>query len=406
MPRTVTSVLWIMVLMVLVGIPYFCVNPECAVGDAQPGNDFQASMAKGNQELQNGNYAAAIDQFQRALQLKPNDWYANNRIGHSLLKMKKFDEAIKFFSKSNSLNEKWGTHQGLAFCYSNKKDYTTALNHAKKAVELAPNEWQTHNCIGQVYYYSGAYDNALASFRKSNSIAEKAENYNYIGAIYIKNNQYLKSIENFEKAILFDSQNWSYYRNISGCFYMVEKYDEGIRSIENGLKVAKNNEQTQELKRRLINLYVAKGEYKKACDLLESTRYVGLEISKADIGIKVEKVLRGGPGELAGLVPGDIISEFGGDSLSSVDAATFSNKILQKPAQGAKVRIKIFRDGKYYDKNIIVGLLPDFGSLVKAAGSRKQDTKTEKVSADASEELMMPPGATIAPELLDATHNQ
>lgn len=399
--RTAFLIPWIVVFLVFIGIPQLCVSPECAVGDPQPGGDYQALIAKGNQEYQNGNYSAANDLFERALKVKPGDWFAYNRIGHSLRSMRKFDEAIKYFDKSNALHESWGTHQGLAFCYSNKKDFVTALVHAKRTVEMAPKEWKAYNCIGQIYYYSGSYDDALGSFRKANSIAEKAENYNYIGAIYVKQKQYLKSIENFGKAILLDSQNYAYYRNIAESYYMLDKYDEGIRSIENGLRIARNNEQTRELKNKLINLYVAKGEYNKASDLLESNRYIGVEISKADKGINVVKVLRGGPGEIAGLLPGDIISEFDGESLSSMDIGTFAGKVLQKPAPGAKVRIKIYRDGKYYDKSVLIGVTPDFGRLIKEAGFQKQDTMQKKLAGDTSEDLMMPPGATIAPELLD-----
>jgi tetratricopeptide (TPR) repeat protein len=402
MRRTVFSILWIVVLAVLICSPQVCVSPECAAADPQPGGEYQTLIAKGNQEFQNGNYSGANDLYQRALKLKPGDWLAYNRIGHALRAMRKFDEAIKYFNKSNSLNESWGSHQGLAFCYSNKKDYVTALVHARKTVEMAPNEWKTHNCIGQIYYYSGDYDNAMTSFMKANSISEKAENYNYIGATYVKKDQYLKSIENFEKAILLDSQNYASYRNIAESYYLLERYDEGIRSIENGLKVARNNDQTHELKRKLVNLYVAKGEYKKACDLLESNRYIGLEISKSDKGINVVRVLRGGPGEMAGLSRGDIISEFGGESLSGMDIGTFTSKVLQKTALGEKVSIKIYRDGKYYDKSVLIGLTPDFGRLIKEAGFQKQDIKQKQLANDASEELMMPPGATIAPELLDS----
>jgi predicted metalloprotease with PDZ domain len=118
--------------------------------------------------------------------------------------------------------------------------------------------------------------------------------------------------------------------------------------------------------------------------------------------LQVVNVWRGGPGELAGLLPGDVISEFDGVALSATDVATFVDKILQRPARGSKVAVKIYRDGKYVEKIVIIGLAPDFGSLLKGAGLPKKDTRAKNGASNAQEELMMPPGATIAPELLNS----
>jgi serine protease Do len=76
---------------------------------------------------------------------------------------------------------------------------------------------------------------------------------------------------------------------------------------------------------------------------LKSSTYLGVKVENAEGGVKVLKVLENTSAEKAGLLDGDIITEFDGNSIS--DYKGFTEAIKAK-STGDKVNIKVKRGGK------------------------------------------------------------
>lgn len=121
---------------------FFC---GCA-GDKN--NDALSLINEGGRLFQQGNYDSAIQKYNEALQIDPN-----NAIGHNLLGMAyrfKFnqigtqefkDKEIESFKKSIELDPKyWVAYKNLAasLYYQNKKK--EAVPYLEKALELQPND--------------------------------------------------------------------------------------------------------------------------------------------------------------------------------------------------------------------------------------------------------------------------
>jgi serine protease Do len=75
-------------------------------------------------------------------------------------------------------------------------------------------------------------------------------------------------------------------------------------------------------------------------------------------GVLIQDLEPGGPAAKAGVKPGDIVIERDGKSVE--DASTFRNAIAQTPP-GAKVALRVFREGKAVALSVKLGELPGEG---------------------------------------------
>jgi len=117
-------------------------------GCTSQNNNVQELLNEGASLFQKGNYDAAIQKYNEALQID-----SNNSVGYNLLGMAyrfKFnqtgtqeykDKEIEFFKKAVTLDPKfWVAHKNLAasLYYQNRKK--EAVPYLEKAIELQPND--------------------------------------------------------------------------------------------------------------------------------------------------------------------------------------------------------------------------------------------------------------------------
>ena len=83
------------------------------------------------------------------------------------------------------------------------------------------------------------------------------------------------------------------------------------------------------------------------------TRRMGLD---SNAGVLVVQIVPGGPGEAAGLRPGDVILSFGKEAAPSVDAI---HRLLGKDLIGKSVPLAVLRDGQVVHLTMIVTQRPE-----------------------------------------------
>ncbi len=119
-------------------------------GDSTKTSDIMAraySVArKGNNFIQKVDYEKALDYFEKALDLCPNDISLLNNIGFTYGEMKKYDKAIETYEKSLKIKPSHAnTWNGLALSYKKLGKYEDAIRACKKAIELDPNDKDFQN---------------------------------------------------------------------------------------------------------------------------------------------------------------------------------------------------------------------------------------------------------------------
>jgi tetratricopeptide (TPR) repeat protein len=226
-----------------------------------------------------------------------------NNIG--LLSMKSGNNvlALDYLLKSLKITEELNSETGLAYCnlniglvYINEKDYDRALYYERKAL-IKFKELKDRSGIIKCYYNLGIissykgnqikaieyYDQAIKineSFRDDRNMINILIN---IGDAYIKVKDYSKALESFNKALTLNSKvkdkiNDIYIiNNIADTYLKLKKYDDALRFALVSSKSAKELKELgieNEGYRMLKEIYIAKGDYRKALensDLFKST---------------------------------------------------------------------------------------------------------------------------------------
>jgi Flp pilus assembly protein TadD len=341
--------------------------------------EYRSLIEQGDRLFAQGKTDEALDLFQRAFGKNPNHWMAHHRIGNSYAALGRTDQAIRAFEKANSLFETALSHTNLAFLYLDKGDKTKSLSHARRAAEMEPTIWQPHYELGQVYRRLGQLDDAIASYRKANSLQERAEIHVGLGWTYLDKSNYDESIRSFERAAqlnpnelstLCEARAWIHEKN--------GRLDQAIDSMRQAIEAAQNEQKKTTLTEDLASLYLEKPDYPKVYDLIGRKNRVGIQIANEDTaGIRVVKVIKNGPADLAGIQTGDVVVEFDGRPLAGIDSRKFVKEIVGGFPFGQAAGLKIDRQGQRLDKYMIVGITPDLPKLASAAIPLKQIAKPD-----------------------------
>ncbi|HBE57407.1 MAG TPA: hypothetical protein DEG17_27425 [Cyanobacteria bacterium UBA11149] len=110
----------------------------------------------------------AIDDFNQALKLEPNNARTYNNRGVAYREKGEKDRAIADFNLALKLNPNSAlvyNNRGRAYLNKGEKDRATA--DFNQAIKLNPNLAQAYNYRGLVYYSKGEFDRAIADFNQA-----------------------------------------------------------------------------------------------------------------------------------------------------------------------------------------------------------------------------------------------
>lgn len=110
----------------------------------------------------------ALDAFEYALAIEPEDYNTNLQKSALLLKMEKYDEAIESYKRTYEVDDSFVSPlEGIADCYKLKKEYEKVLETANRIIEK-------YSEIVSGYYYAAEGLFGLGRFRQAVNMADKA----------------------------------------------------------------------------------------------------------------------------------------------------------------------------------------------------------------------------------------
>ena len=158
------------------------------------------------------------------------------------IKNKNYDTAIENGKKAIELDKKFVDayyHIGLAYNY--KKKYDAAIESFQKALDYNKNHIKSWNLIGLAYMAKNEFDNALTFLNKALEIDPNfSTGWFNIGNIYKLTNEFDKAIESYGKATKLDpdfAKAWFFM----GCTNFDKKdYHRAIDHLEKAIKIDPN----------------------------------------------------------------------------------------------------------------------------------------------------------------------
>jgi tetratricopeptide (TPR) repeat protein len=166
-------------------------------------------------------YDKAVEQYQAALKLKPDDKELNYNLGRVLQYGKNNPEKAKpYYAKYLKLDPKGSLAEEIYFSlgkiYCDEKNYEKASAQYKCAVELkGANQAMAHYYLGLCYIKINKPDLAEKEMVESaKSFPTEATIYGTLGEIYMKKKDFQKAIENYKKAADYDKGNYKYHKDL------------------------------------------------------------------------------------------------------------------------------------------------------------------------------------------------
>src|ERR687890_1549379 len=124
-------------------------------------------------------------------------------------------------------------HFNLGGYYFGQQDFANAVEHYKKATELAPNYSPAYNILGYAYRQSGDYANAEQAFKKYIELIPNDPNpYDSYAELLLKMGKYEDSIVQYRKALSIDPNFVNSHNGIAAALMYLGKPDEAAAELK------------------------------------------------------------------------------------------------------------------------------------------------------------------------------
>jgi eukaryotic-like serine/threonine-protein kinase len=213
--------------------------------DTQPAAYDFYLRGRGYLEDQNlDNIKNAITQFERALEVDRNYAPAHAAMGMAY--------AIGFQQKN----------QG--------KDWLEkARNHCERALAITTRLAEGHTCLGNVYFSTGSYDDAVKEFQRALDLDHSSdEAFRLLAASYQKTGNTAAAEEAFRKAVSLRPNYWGVYNAFGSFFYNQARYTEAAEQFRKAMQLAPQNYSAYS---NLGAIYLLLGRYSEAVELLKQS---------------------------------------------------------------------------------------------------------------------------------------
>jgi Flp pilus assembly protein TadD len=118
-----------------------------------------------------GQTSQAEATYQRAIALRPGDWWSLKQIGLFYLNKGRYPEAEQYFRKVIQLTpESAKAYSNLGVVYVRMHRGSDAVAQFEKSISIEPNAG-AYNNVGYIYYFDGRYPDAAAQFEKATLLA-------------------------------------------------------------------------------------------------------------------------------------------------------------------------------------------------------------------------------------------
>lgn len=219
----------------------------------------------GSALLWDGQYDAALQQFQAAVKIRPDSTKIHNNIAHALVKLGRVDEAIERYVESLKLNPKEAaTHNSLAVVLLEKWQIAEAIQHLQTALRLEPDYADAYVNLGSVYRRQGKNKMATRYYLQAIRLQpDLPEAYNNLGLLLLKAGKLQSAAANFHKSLEIRPDFKSARENLKKVQTAQTAYRQTLTQLKDKIK---NNPDDADLYMQLGDLYKDQGTLNQALE--------------------------------------------------------------------------------------------------------------------------------------------
>jgi superkiller protein 3 len=209
--------------------------------------------AKGNAHFNEGALDAAIEAYNKAIQMDAKDGVPYSNLALAYVTQGKFAEAILLYQKSiellDSARDQALSWNGLGNAYRCIDDYGSAVTAYQRAAELDPD--------------TGGIRDQADDFQPR-APQRSAKGWNDLGVLLLKTGALDKAAEAFQKATELEPTFGRAYSNLARAKAAEGRYDEAVPLYEKGISLLETNKEKADAWNGLGNAYRKLNDYDKA----------------------------------------------------------------------------------------------------------------------------------------------
>ncbi|NEQ39274.1 MAG: tetratricopeptide repeat protein [Okeania sp. SIO3I5] len=186
-------------------------------------------------------YVAALADFNKAIELKPDRaLYYSNR-GATYMKVGEKQKGIEDYDKAISLDpdsaHKYYNWRGNKL-YS-QRDYEAAIADFNKAIELKPDDASYYEDRGDAYFEIGEKQKGIKDYDKAISLDPESayKYYNWRGVKLYRLEDYEAAIADYNKAIELKPDRALYYKNRGNAYFEIGAKQKGIKNYDKAISL-------------------------------------------------------------------------------------------------------------------------------------------------------------------------
>jgi tetratricopeptide (TPR) repeat protein len=233
----------------------------------------------GNDSLNAGKYKEAIEIFEKALEICPENSpllpIILNRCGHAHFELGSYKEAIGKFEQALEIDPHDSTFlNNYGAALRDDGQYESAIAQFEKALKINPDDSKVLGNYASTFLKSNRPEEAIEMFEKSLQISPDVYQlwFNYGQALtYV--GRYNEAIEQYEKAIRLYPD---YVYALGQCCFVLAlcgRFDEAFKKYDHLLKIAPETPILQFLKAAILE---RNGEYEEALTTMKKIIFVGV----------------------------------------------------------------------------------------------------------------------------------
>ena len=202
-------------------------------------SSWTASNNLGLSLAERGRVDAAMDKFQKALEIRPNYADAHNNLGLALVQKGEIDAAIAEYQKALAINPNRGdTHNNLGMALVQKGRTDEAVPHFQRAVQISPNYGDAYNSLGIGLSQMGRVDDAITQFQTALRINPNNSQAQYnLGVAFFQKGEVDAAISQYEKSLALDPNNAPSHNNLGFALLQKGQVDEAIAHFQGAVRL-------------------------------------------------------------------------------------------------------------------------------------------------------------------------
>ncbi|MCZ6575660.1 MAG: tetratricopeptide repeat protein [Gammaproteobacteria bacterium] len=184
----------------------------------------------------------ARQMFQRAIELDPRyasayvglGWTYRKAMGHGWTEFpgQALQQAHDLAQKALSLEESAAAHHLLGYVYLPRRQYDLASHALERAIELNPNDWDSHSILASVMLYTGRPDEAIQTYETTLRFnpAMEVDRLFELGLAYYLEMRYDDAIRTLEQGVGRNPDHVFLYIALAAAYAQADRPEDAARA--------------------------------------------------------------------------------------------------------------------------------------------------------------------------------